>query len=453
MTSPNLTDSLDPTGDYTHNDQDTLNQIKRLLLSQNTVFGSQSVEELSILWEHELHAPNASDGDGITNKFFEYSSGNTTRSGADVDVEEGGFVRTKERGDYGAGKQAVPGVAGRWNQVPTNDQDAWMGYYDNSNGIGVGVGYKDFTDGESGATSSGAQPYVFFEVGGEGREVVPQENWNIDTLDGTGIGPAVDLTDGTTVRFPGAAYGHSRCGVEIGVKSDDQDADFSIAGDAFKMYPVHVFTKLGQTMWDEFDLPIEWNTSGSQNNGFVLKATACHYQGDEGRTLKRLSGEGFTPQKNGGNNISLNTFSDWTYLLSFRKRSGWEGIDITPIGVSVNADQNIEMQITVGGDFNNTSYGLPDDTGTTEAAVEYDIKTWDLTTDSQKSTDTTIGTDRGRREYYDTVPGDKQEPVAVGADFEDVVLAGQEPLAVLVRPATSNATDVTYASLRNGSNF
>lgn len=443
---------VDPRLGRVHSENYVLNELKTFFLKNQNVFGDINVEELDIIWEHEFNVTNESDGDGITDKFFEYSSG-VTRNGPNVDVPEGENIKTRERGDYGAGKQATPGFAGRFNQDPTGDQDGWMGYYDSTNGIGGGVGFQYFAEGENGATSDGAQPYVFYEVQGEGREIVPQENWNISPLDGSDNFPIVDLTNNVLVRIPHAAYGHSVFPIEIGVATDDADADFTYAGDAFKMYPVHAFTKPGETMLEKFDLPIEWNVSGTENNGFVLEATACHYQGDEGRTVKRLSGEGFTPQKNGGNEITLNSFPDWTYLLSFRERTGWESIDITPIGISINASHNIEVQVTVGGDFNDTIYGLPNDTGTTETAVEYDIKTWDLTTDSEKATDSTIGTDRGRREWYDTVAGDKQDPVTLSADLENVVLSSDEALALLARPATSNATTIRYAAIRNGSNF
>lgn len=448
----NTSHPVDPTLAHVHDHGHTLNELKAILLQSESVFGKLKVEELDILWEHEFNVVNASSGDGITSKFFDYTSG-VSRNGPDVDIPEGESITTKERGDYGAGKEAIPGMAGRFTQEPTGDQDGYLGYYDEANGIGGGVGFKDFDEGEDGATSAGPQPYVFYEQNGEGREIVPQEKWNISPLDGSDTYPELDLTDNVLVRIPHAAYGHSVFPIKLGIVTDDANADFTYAGDGFKMYPAHAFTKPGETMLEKFDLPIEWNVSGTQNNGFTLKATACHYQGEEGRKIKRISGEGFTPQKNGGNTITLNTFPDWTYLMSFRKRTGWDGTDITPVGLSINATHDIEIQVTAGGDFTDTSYGLPDDTETEEAAVEYDIKTWDLTTDSQKTTDTTIGTDRGRREYYDTVAGDKQTPTTLSTSLENAVLASEEALALLARPATSNSTMINYVSMRNGSNF
>lgn len=439
------------TGKRVHDDGYTLSEIKQLLLANQGLFDDITVEELEILWEHEFYNVDENAGDGISNKFFEYS--NVTRNGADVEVAEGGFIRTKERGDYGAGKQAIPGFACRWNQEPIADQDGWAGYYLNTDGIGAGIGYKHFTEGENNATEAGPQAYLFYEVGGEGKEIVPQEHWNISALDGSDNLPEFDPLAGTLVRLPHAAYGNGRLVVKVGIKTDAQNADFSYAGDGFKMYSAHVFTRPGETMWDHFDLPIEWNVSGTQGNGFLINATACHYQGDQGRTVKRVSGEGFTPNKNSGSAITLNTYPEWTYLESFKLRDGWDGTDITPLGLSINATENVEVQITIGGDFENTSYGLPNDTGETEAATEYDLKTYDLANDQEKTTETTIGTTNGMREWYGVVAGDKQEPVQITQDVEEVVLSGTDALALLARPATSTSTDIRYTTLRNGSNF
>lgn len=426
----------------------TGDDVEEAIIGNLGFFNEFQTNELETIWEHTFQRVDANAGDGITSKFFEYSG--ATRNGPDVDLGEGDWIRTKERGRYGAGKPATAGAAARFTQDPVGDQDGWVGYYDDAAGIGGGLGYQDFAEGEGdagGATSAGPQLYAFFERDGEGRTIVPAERFNL------GLPNDFDPTDGFIVRWPHAAYGHVGFITEVGIKTDWQDADIHVAGDAYELVPVHVFTDLGQTMWANFDNPIEWNVSGTQANGFTLKATACHYEGRRGRTLKRSSGEGFTPQKNGGSVITLNAFPDWTYLLSFRKRAGWATTDITPLGASINPTQNIEVQITVGGDFTNTSYGLPVDTPTEEAATEYDIRTWDLASGSEKTTDTAIGTDRGRREFYDTVPGDKQSPISVEAELQNVVVATDEAVALLARPATGTSTDINYAALRNGSNF
>jgi len=425
----------------------TEGDLERTLLDNLDFFNELTINELETVWEHTFQRVDANSGDGITDKFFEYSG--ATRSGPDVSLTEGDWIRTKERGKYGAGKPATAGAALRFTQPPTGDQDGWVGYYDEPAGIGGGLGYQEFAEGAGdggGATEAGPQPYVFLERDGEGRTVVPQERWNINTL------PDFDPSAGFIVRWPHAAYGHVGYVIEVGVKSDWEDADITVDGDAFKLKPVHVFTTLGETMWADFDLPIEWHVTGSEANGFELLATACHYEGQRGRKIKRTSGEGFTPAKNGGSTITLNSFPDWTPLLAFRKRDGWDSTDITPLGFSINPTADVEVEITVGASFSNASYGRPEDTGTTEAATEYDIKTWDLQTDSQKTDETTIDS-RGRREYYDTVPGDKQTPINIQTQLRNAVVATDEPVALLVRPATSTSTEINYAALRNGSNF
>lgn len=429
--------------------------IVQALDERSNLFNELVTRELQIIWEHSFQNVDETSGDGITSKFFEYSG--VTRSGPDVQVPEGAHIETKERGDYGAGQPVIAGAAGRWNQAPTGDQDSYVGYYDRTLGIGGGLGYQYFNDGEEGATSAGDQLYAFLEGGGEGRDIVPQEAWNINRLDGTdGEGPAVDPTDGITVRFPHACYGHSAFVIAVGVKKDTtadlRDGHLRRISDAFELYPAHAFVTKGRTMFDEFDVPVVFETTGTQANGFRLDATACHYEGETGRGIKRSNGEGFTPQKNGGSTLSVPAFPGWQYVMSLRKRSGWESADIAPNRISLNTDQNVEVALTVGADLSNTAYGLPVDTSTTEAAAEYDLVSWDLSTDSAKSTNTSV-TSRGEREFFDVVPGDKQNPIDISGDLSDVVLAGQEPLSLFVRRATSNATAINYASLGNGGGF
>lgn len=392
------------------------------------IFGEEKTRELQIIWEHSFQKINEADGDGITSKFFEYAG--VTRSGSDVQVGEGGHIATKESGDYGAGQPVVAGAAGHFNSTPTGDQDGWLGYTNQLNGYGFGM------------DASGM--YVFEDRAGS-RTKVRQSNWNINKLDGSPEeGPTFDPVDGFTLRLPHACYGHAKAVVVLGVK---------LSRGRFRLWPVHQFNNRGETMWEEFDLPIEWNFSGTVGDGNFLAATACHYEGETGRGVKRTNGEGWTPQKNSGSAITLNAYPAWTYILSLRKRDGWDRADITPLAISINASHNVEVQLTVGGDFNGTSYGLPEDTSPTECAAEYDLKTYDLQNDSEKGTDSTIGPSRGEREWYDVVPGDKQTPIDISADLENVVLAGGDVLAMLARPATSNATDVRYASLANGGGF
>lgn len=429
--------------------------IVQALDERSNLFNELVTRELQIIWEHSFQNVNETSGDGITSKFFEYSG--VTRSGPDVQVPEGGYIETKERGDYGAGQPVIAGGAGIWNQVPSGDQDSYLGYYDRTLGIGGGLGYQHFADGEDGATSAGDQLYAFLEQNGEGRDIVPQENFNINKLDGSeGEGPAVDPTDGITVRFPHACYGHSAFVIAIGVKKDTtaeiHNGHLRRISDAFELYPAHAFNIRGDTMFEEFDLPFVFETTGTVGDGFRFDATACHYEGETGRGIKRSNGEGWTPVKNGGSTLSVPAFPEWQYVMSLRKRSGWESADIAPNRISLNTDQNVEVALTVGADLSNTSYGLPVDTSTTEAAAEYDLVSWDLSTDSAKSTNTSV-TSRGEREFFDVVPGDKQNPIDISGDLSDVVLAGQEPLSLFVRRATSNATAIKYATLGNGGGF
>jgi hypothetical protein len=421
---------------------------------RSNLFNELVTRELQIIWEHSFQKVDENSGDGITSKFFDYSG--VTRSGPDVQVSEGGYIETKERGDYGAGQPVVAGGAGIWNQDPQGDQDSYLGYYDRTAQIGGGAGYKHF-DGTGPASEAGAQMYAF-NAAGSSRTIVPQENWNINTLNGEdGEGPAVDPTDGVTARFPHACYGHSAFVVAIGVKKDP-DADLRNGhlrriSDAFELYPVHVFVERGDTMWPEFDVPFTFETFGSEGNGFRFDATACHYEGETGRKEKRSNGEVWSQAKNGGNTLSVGAFPEWVYVMSLRKRSGWETSSVTPQFIKVAGPHDMEVQLTVGAELSDTAWGLPADTGETECATEYDLATWDLVNGQQKSTNTTV-VDRGEREFVDVVPGGKQAPIDISSDLQDVVLAGQESLSMFVRRAEgASNTAVQYAAMRNGGGF
>lgn len=412
------------------------------LYQQKNVFNELQMRELQIIWEHSF--AKVPESEGITDKFFDYSAG-VSRDGPSAVVGEGEYIETKEVGDYGGGQPVVSGGTFEIDQDPQGDQDGWVGYSNQYDGAGFGI--REFAQGEGspGATEAGVQPYVFFERFGNSRTVVPQEHWNINTLlaDDADQGPPLDVKDGVTVRIPHACYFHSKATIELGVKLD---------GGGFALVPVHEFNHQGGPMWSHSDLQIQTRVTGTEGNGFQAKLTTVHYEGETGRSTKRTNGQTWTPNFDGGATISLNTFPAWTYIMGLKKRSGWEQTDVTPQSMSINADQNIEVQLTVGGTFNDTAFGLPEDTGSSECATEYDLKTYDLAAGAEKSTDTTISS-LGEREWIDAVAGDKQTPINVEAALEDVVLASDEVLALLARPATTNATSIRYAALRNGGGF
>jgi len=407
------------------------------LYEQKNIFNELQTRELQIIWEHSIAKVPPSAGDGITDKFFDYSAG-VSRDGPAVAVGEGEFIETKEVGDYGGGQPVVAGFSFEINQDPVGDQDAWGGFTDLSDGIGFGI--REFTQGEGspGATEDGVQPYVFFERFGNTRTVVPQEHWNINKLTGGEEGPTLDVTDGLTVRLPHACYFHSKATVEIGVK---------ISGGGFALVPVHEFNHQGGPMWAHSDHQIQLRTTGSQANGFVGKVTTVHYEGETGRDVKRVNGETWTPNKDNGNTLPTNAYPAWTYVMGFKKRSGWEKADVTPLAVNLNATANLEAQLTVGGDYSGTNFSsYPEDTGDTERAVDYDLSR------PNAGTETTIN-DVGEREWIDYVPGDKQEPIPVGANLENVTLAADDTVALLVRPATGTSASINGASLSNGGGF
>lgn len=420
------------------------------------IFSELRTRELQIIWEHSFQNVDENSGSGISSKFFDFSG--VTRTGPDVEVPEGGYIQTKETGQYGAGQPVIAGGAGQWaNGPPSGDQDSYLGYYDRSSGIGGGAGWKYF-DGTGPASEAGEQMYAFLEQDGEGRDIVPQENWNLNKLDGTeNEGPDVDPEDGITLRLPHACYGHSVFIVVIGVKKDTSASFENFSGlrrvsDAFELYPVHAFVVKGDTMFREFDLPFVFETTGTEGDNFRLEATACHYEGETGRGIKRLNGAVWSVLKNGGSELDVPAFPDWQYVMSVRKRAGWETANITPSAFTMVNDNDVEVAFTVGADLSNTAYGLPPDTSTEEAAAEYDLVSWDIGAGSQKGTNTTVN-GRGEREFITLSQADKNDPTSLSGQLDKVVLAGQDALSMFVRRASGNNTAINGASMGNGGDF
>lgn len=408
------------------------------LYRQKNVFDELITRELQIIWEHSIAKVPPSEG--ITEKFFDYSAG-VTRDGPSAIVGEGEYIQTKEYGDYGGGQPVLAGGTFEIDQQPTGDQDGWVGYVDTRNGYGLGV--KDFAAGEGtpGATSAGPQPYVFFQRFGNARTVVPQEHWNLNTCTAGDAdeGPPLDLTDGVTVRLPHACYFHSQAVIEVGIKLDNG---------GFALVPVHEFNHKGGPMWEHSDLRMRMETSGTAGNGFASKLTTVHYEGETGRSVKRVTGEAWTPQKNNGNALSINAYPNWTYVIGFQRRSGWGKIDLTPLHLTLNTTQDVEAQITIGGSFSGTNFDgtYPEDISDSERAVNYDLSL------PNASAETTIDA-VGQREWIDFIAGDKQDPVNVGASLKNVTLGATDVVAFMVRPATGTAGDVNGAALSNGAGF
>jgi hypothetical protein len=407
--------------------------IEESFYDRTNLFDELKTRELKILWEHTFEAVPETEGDGITKKFWNYSPG-VNRAEDRVEVPEGEYIETKETGDYGAGQPATPGFSVDFNQEPVGDEDGFGGYWDQTNGAGFGW---DSTD-----------PYVFLERNGSGRTKVHQSDWNINTLQGDNkFNYEFDPTDGFICRLPHACYGHGSLVVILHVKITNDKYDVGSLN-----IPVHVFRNLGESMWSKYDLPVRYQCDGTQGSGFWIGGTAAHYEAERGRDTKRINGQSWHPNFNAGSTIDLNPFPQWTYIMGMKKRDGWESADVTPNEFTINADANIEVQFTVRGDFNDTSFGLPEDTSPTECAMAYDLRTYDLVNEQEKATPTSI-VDRGEREYTTTIPGDKQSPVEVSAEFDNLVLASNEIFALMVRPATSSQTIVRYASLNNGGGF
>lgn len=100
--------------------------------------------------------------------------------------------------------------------------------------------------------------------------------------------------------------------------------------------------------------------------GANVRANAAHYNLGDTHAEKRVNGEHFA-------GVDAGT-TGWTPLISWRKRTGWEGVNVEPLRLLVAAattDAKLELQLGTSLDAN-ASFGLPTHTDGDESAVHVD---------------------------------------------------------------------------------
>lgn len=128
------------------------------------------------------------------------SSGNISNKDGEIYLNTGtnynGYaqIKTRERGRYIAGSTGLVGLGIRIPELPTGNQYAEWGYFDERNGFGFGI--------DSQCT------YIFI-LDDMDKSKVCQSDWNQDVMDGLGdSGHTLDLSDGNIFQIPFQWYGY-----------------------------------------------------------------------------------------------------------------------------------------------------------------------------------------------------------------------------------------------------
>lgn len=331
----------------------TKNSFLKALNEKANVLGEVEVREFKSFFNHQFsHIPQNED---ISKLYFTTNqTTNTTidRHGAeyrlhlDASTNESISIETNEHGHYSPGSIALPGIGMRVGSDLSGEQEVRGGYFCDTDGIGIG----EDSDGL----------FVFKRDGGN-EQKVRQENWNMDTLLGTGDpdNPSElnlsDLQDGHIIRFPFLCYNYGEFNVVIGVKDKNKDLN---------IIDIHKFTETGDELLERINLPIkievENNNTATELDAYL---TAVHFE--------RLNQE-VDSRQNGVVRLNQSVGETWTPLISYRLRSGWNGVNVLPQKIKVNSDTTLELDIQLNPVLSTTDFSLPTHTSSNECAIEVD---------------------------------------------------------------------------------
>jgi len=401
-------------------------------MTETNAFNELKVRELNTQWKHKVSVTPPSEG--VTARWWDATSG-VTRDGPAAKIPGGEHISTRQSGEYIVGDPALAGGSFRLGStLPAegSTDDAWCGYTNRftdgvstPDGVGVGVTYFAAGEGDAGgADSAGVQPYAWFRSSVATDKTVPADQWNQIDGDWRTIIDIDNFRYGAFVRIPFTFYNEGSATVRIGDKTDHQ----------LDTKEAHTFVVDDGPMWGESDLQWQQATTGSVTS----YVDAAHFKAGEKTDPIRSTGIG----RGGGLGGSVNfTEGEWYPLLSFRLRDGWENVNLQPLSFTVDASNDLYVQLTINADLDsNASFGLPGDTASSEAAAEADNTATGF-----------ASTDRGEREYFRFVSTDINT-TGLTADFADFALAPGDTVTLMAYPVTSSTT-FNGASLLWGGNF
>lgn len=284
--------------------------------------------------------------------------GSVTESGGELLVASGSAagstatLRTKERGRYQSGIEGLGGQEVRYPVDPTGDQEIWWEYGDGIDGARVG---HHGTDGK----------FVQFIHSGTVDDRIPQSEWNMDTLDGTGDAnnpSGAELSGRYTViwRVRFAHYGVGPAAIEAYL--------FDVAGNIL-LVPVHYFRNVeNEIFWENPKLPLRQHVDNGTTGGNLELYVGGRQFAVKGRyNPNRRQTPGFAAD-------TTVSSPGWTPLASFRKKSDrkWRARSIKVSGLNVLTTEDLDIAIILGGTLTGADWVNPPAVDAAETAMQFD---------------------------------------------------------------------------------
>jgi hypothetical protein len=262
-------------------------------------------------------------------------------------------LRTRERGRYVAGTSAEVGFGMRITSSPfTGNQRCRWGYFDDFNGM-------YFQKDASGLSVNLIRDGII-------TLSVPQSEWNVDKMDGTGpSGVVLDLAKGNIFQVVYTWYGYGAIVYRIVITNN---------GNQY-VQTVHGYSPNGSTSVKNPNLPLTADLSNldvtDPTSTTAIEAYVAGRQysiiGDVGSTNTRLT-----------NAYVLNTdvtSADFVSVLNIRRKAGYVGNPIRMLSVEVLTPDSLMFQVRINGidiGSQTSSFGAIPDTSQRETALEQD---------------------------------------------------------------------------------
>lgn len=337
---------------YITQDDSQWTNLSNTMSNPQTQVDEVRVEDFTSFFNHTFSRPGAPD-----TKNWAFVDADVTKSSSEIELASTTGLIGKQRGNYPPGSEAIPGVAFRVTATPTGGE-CFAGYFADTDDDQV-------PDEGFGFGSDATSDFAFLAKGGTIQRI-RQADWN-----GVSVSDRPFITHYPRIcRFPHLFYG----GGAIRWRIVDHDTDDGTPTPTLKT--VHTETPESAADYgapfddgppfDQPNLPPAFTSNGL--TGGAIRANASHYESGEDESENRINGEFF-----GGSSGTSVGQTGWTHLMSWRKRDGWDMVNVKPFKVGVIAESSdVQLELQLGSDIGATDadFSLPTHTDSNGSAVE-----------------------------------------------------------------------------------
>lgn len=276
-----------------------------------------------------------------------------------TDANGKAIVETNERGVYQPGAQGETGIGIRIGNLPTGDQEAIWGYFDNENGFGWGLDSEGL--------------FVFVRRNGSRVYVQRQDDWKVRKLNGTeDSGIEVDVTQGNIYQTDFVWYGYGPISWSITQRNTENTFDgpqpyrkivdfYSVKDqEGYKGTSIHQ---------PNLPLNVEIHNNGETSNMDVFLG---------GRQVSSLGGEGQLPTRRIVSNLEFYSLADnqgtFQPLLAVRKKELFNSFP-NPVNAILKSvrfvtDEDATLRTTIHEDVTSANWQNADSWPDNETATE-----------------------------------------------------------------------------------